>query len=80
MVSTSREDSLALKNHLLFRDYLRNNTEAGKEYSQLKFELAEKTDDMGEYIEGKTEFITKALSKVGVEINDLQEIEAVNKN
>jgi GrpB-like predicted nucleotidyltransferase (UPF0157 family) len=74
------EGVLALENHLNFRDYLRENDEAVNEYSSLKLKLARETNDMNVYIEGKTNFISRVLSKTGLDSNQLAEIEEINKN
>lgn len=51
-------------NQLLFRNYLRNNTEVIKEYHQLKKELAEKYRyDRVLYTEAKAPFIQNVLIK-----------------
>jgi GrpB-like predicted nucleotidyltransferase (UPF0157 family) len=47
--------------HLLFRDYLRTNTEVMNEYAALKKQLAERDwNDVNEYADAKTEFIRNA--------------------
>jgi GrpB-like predicted nucleotidyltransferase (UPF0157 family) len=55
------------KRHLVFRDYLRVNPEAAREYEQLKRTLAPQFTDGNEYAAAKTEFIkgieTKALNR-----------------
>ncbi len=52
-----------LKRHLVFRDYLRSNPEAAREYGDLKHRLAaEHGCDIDAYIKGKTKFIEKVLS------------------
>ncbi len=45
--------------HILFRDYLRNNPEAAKDYEAHKLELAEQFDDTNQYAHAKTEFCRK---------------------
>ncbi|MGL5711935.1 MAG: GrpB family protein [Paraclostridium sp.] len=66
----------ALRNHILFRDYLRSDKEAMDEYGKLKRELAIKyTKDVDSYCEAKTDFITEILKKAGLgeaEINDIE--------
>ncbi|MCK5225218.1 MAG: GrpB family protein [Planctomycetes bacterium] len=52
--------------HLLFRNYLRGNSETAKEYAALKKELAKQDwEDSNDFAEAKTEFVKK------VEINIL---------
>jgi GrpB-like predicted nucleotidyltransferase (UPF0157 family) len=54
------------KSHLLFRDYLRCNSSAAREYDKLKIELAEKhTQNRDAYLEGKAGFIEKVLRDAG---------------
>jgi len=72
--------SAALKYHLLFRDYLRQNSEAACEYGNLKKELAAKYEyDIDSYIENKTGFITKILSITGVSESEIIEITMQNR-
>ena len=55
------------KNHLLFRDYLRENPAAAKEYENLKKSLAEKhAENRGQYTTGKSAFIEKVLQTAGI--------------
>lgn len=52
------------KNHIVFRDYLRNHKEAVKEYNELKGKLAEKyRDDRDTYTSQKASFIQKILRR-----------------
>ena len=54
--------SASWKNHLLFRDFLRQNQTAAQEYENLKTDLAEKNAAHREaYLIGKAEFIEKTL-------------------
>ena len=72
-------DSLALKNHLLFRDALRNNPTLLNEYATLKKSLA---DDLNvtreEYTLQKTEFILSVLMKAGLNSAELEDIKNGN--
>lgn len=73
------EDSLAFKNHMLFKAYLTDNEDAIKEYSALKLTLAHKyPDNMAAYISGKTPFIARALKASGLEPKDVEKIVLVN--
>ncbi len=73
-------DSISLKNHLLLRNFLRNNPEKAKEYGELKKQLAAKYEnDIERYVEGKTNFITAILKEVGFSNADLQNIALQNK-
>jgi len=52
------------KEHIFFRDYLRENPEAAEQYADLKEELAEKFRDNREaYTNGKAEFIQGILRR-----------------
>jgi GrpB-like predicted nucleotidyltransferase (UPF0157 family) len=74
------EGTLSLENHLRFRDYLRKNREAVIEYSDLKKELATRYEnDIENYCEKKTKFITDILTKTGLKKNDILEITLQNK-
>ncbi|USK71201.1 GrpB family protein [Peribacillus asahii] len=56
-------------NQILFRNYLRNNPDALKEYNQLKVNLAEKYRfDRVSYTEAKAPFIQNVLKKAKKEI------------
>jgi GrpB-like predicted nucleotidyltransferase (UPF0157 family) len=49
---------------LLFRDYLRENTQARKEYEELKYRLAEEfRNDREAYTDGKEEFVKRIMEK-----------------
>jgi GrpB-like predicted nucleotidyltransferase (UPF0157 family) len=53
--------------HLAFRDYLRNNPDASKEYEQLKLSLAERfPNDRESYTKGKLAFVERILAKTGI--------------
>jgi 2'-5' RNA ligase len=55
-------DSIELKRHLTFRDYLRSNKSTVDEYGKLKQRLAEQHgNDIDAYIDGKSAFIEKVL-------------------
>lgn len=70
----------SLENHLKLRDYLRENPEAVKEYSELKKLLAGKyIDDIESYVEDKTDFIVKILSLSGMKTDILTDISDQNK-
>lgn len=72
--------SPALVSHLAFRDYLRGNAEASREYGALKKRLAgEFRDDMDGYVEAKTAFIVAVLKKVGLARDAIADIEKMNR-
>jgi len=55
-------DSEAWRNHLFFRDYLRQNPLAAGEYDKLKKELARKhKNDRDSYLDGKADFVERIL-------------------
>lgn len=57
------EDSLELKRHMAFRDYLRLHPEAVNEYSKVKVEAAKLyPEDIDKYIEHKASVIEKIYS------------------
>jgi GrpB-like predicted nucleotidyltransferase (UPF0157 family) len=72
-------DSLALKNHLLFREMLRNDKGLIESYSELKKSM---TDNLKitreEYTIKKTNFIISVLTKVGFNEQELTEIANAN--
>jgi GrpB-like predicted nucleotidyltransferase (UPF0157 family) len=73
-------NSISLKNHLLFRNYLRSRPAKAKAYGELKKKLAGETpDNIDAYVEGKTAFITGALREMGLDRNALNDITAQNK-
>ena len=61
------QDSAELKRHLAFRDHLRSNPEAVREYSRVKEEGAALYPyDIDKYIEHKSPFIEKIYKELGV--------------
>ncbi len=71
--------SLALKNHLIFRDILINNDVIREQYSELKKSLTENSAiTREEYTSKKTEFIVSVLASVGLDEKSLWEITKVN--
>ena len=61
------QDSLALQNHIAFRDYLRKHPSDVLAYSTLKKQLAERfSNDRDQYMKGKTWFIMSILKKCGL--------------
>jgi GrpB-like predicted nucleotidyltransferase (UPF0157 family) len=60
-------DSDLWRNHLLFRDYLRQHAEVAAEYEKLKKSLAFAYEDNPEaYTEGKAAFIENVLRVAGI--------------
>ena len=70
----------SLRNHLLFRDYLRNHPEKARQYSALKETLVKSVnDDIDLYVEGKTEFICDILKEIGFNENSIVAIREQNE-
>ena len=69
------ENSPGFKNHILFRDFLRQNSNEALAYGMLKMQLASKyPNDINSYVEHKTSFITEILTRQGLSektINDI---------
>lgn len=73
-------DSLALKNHLLFRDALLRDKKLVEQYSMLKTSLTKvKGMTREKYSEQKTDFIISVLSTLGLDKKELIEITTANK-
>jgi GrpB-like predicted nucleotidyltransferase (UPF0157 family) len=70
---------LALENHIMFRDYLRNHPEALNEYAGLKQRLAASAITMEWYVSQKTAFITGVLQDCGLGDKAIDAIRSVNK-
>ncbi len=72
-------DSLALKNHLLFRDALRKDTNLVEKYGQLKISLTDNFKITSEnYTTMKTEFIISVLATMEFEKEELSKIISAN--
>jgi GrpB-like predicted nucleotidyltransferase (UPF0157 family) len=72
-------DSLALKNHIIFRDSLLQNSELVKEYTRLKLDLVnQKGMTREQYTIQKTWFILNVLTVQGLTQNELNEIRLAN--
>jgi GrpB-like predicted nucleotidyltransferase (UPF0157 family) len=60
-----RADSPALREHILFRDFLRTNPEEVKQYERLKRALAARfADDRVAYQAGKASFIDAIMARI----------------
>ena len=58
------QNSQPLREHLLFRDYLRNHPEAADEYGRLKNELGTRFRfDQAAYVAGKTKLVREILAR-----------------
>ena len=72
--------SLALRNHLALRDFLRSHPDSAVEYGELKKKLARRHErDIDAYVEGKTQFILGLLKDSGFTTIELSNISDVNK-
>lgn len=72
-------DSLALKNHLLFRDTLRNDKELVEKYAELKKSLTGGLKiKREEYTAKKTDFVISVLATAGLTEIELQDIAKAN--
>jgi GrpB-like predicted nucleotidyltransferase (UPF0157 family) len=72
-------DSLALKNHLLFRDALLGDKKLVEEYNVLKTSLVQEEGMTREkYTKQKTDFIISVLTKLGLDKDELDEIKKAN--
>jgi len=73
-------NSLALRNHLAVRDYLRAHPDIADEYGALKKQLAARfTHDIDGYIDGKTDTILGILRMAGFQSEELEKIARVNR-
>jgi GrpB-like predicted nucleotidyltransferase (UPF0157 family) len=73
-------DSLALKNHLHVREYLRAHSEAAREYGALKRQLAVRfSEDIDGYTEGKSDAILGILRTTGLSESEIETIERINR-
>ena len=70
---------LSLRNHLGLREVLRNDPALRDEYSATKKRLAERTDDIDVYLDGKTEVVRRILLRAGLSAGELDEIEGLNR-
>jgi GrpB-like predicted nucleotidyltransferase (UPF0157 family) len=72
--------SLALRNHLAVRGYLRAHPEIARQYGDLKKTLASQyPEDIDAYTEGKTAVILKILGEAGLQPDELTSIERANR-
>ena len=73
------DSSVALRNHLALRDYLRKNPEKAQQYGNLKKRLAaEYPNDIDAYVKGKTSFITEILAELGFDEGEIEGIRRDN--
>ena len=73
-------NSLALRNHLLLRDWLRSHPEDCRRYGELKRRLAKLyRNDIDSYVARKTDFITGILESAGIDTSEITIIRQANK-
>jgi len=73
------QGTLALENHIRFRDYLRNHPEALIEYAKLKQGLAVTATSMESYVSQKTAFIIGVLQICGLGDDAIGAIRSANE-
>ncbi|MET0464907.1 MAG: GrpB family protein [Chitinophagaceae bacterium] len=73
-------DSLALRNHLAFRDMLRNSPDLAAQYAQLKRSItSDPKVSMEQYWKSKTAFIISVLAAAGFSAEELSDINNANQ-
>jgi GrpB-like predicted nucleotidyltransferase (UPF0157 family) len=70
---------LSVRNHLGLREVLRADPALRDEYGAVKQRLADETDDIDVYLDGKTEIIRRILLAAGLAASELDEIEDSNR-
>ena len=70
---------LSVRNHLGLREVLRSNPALRDEYGVVKQRLADETDDIDVYLDGKTEVVKRILLQAGLTTTELEEIEDSNR-
>ena len=71
--------SLALRNHLRFRDALRSNSELMRKYADLKLLLSQHVISREQYGKEKTNFILSVLTTIGFTPTELDSIRKANE-
>jgi len=70
---------LSLRNHLGVRDVLRSDSALRDEYGSLKFQLAGDHDDIDQYTSGKTAVLQRILRAAGLDQDELDELDELNR-
>jgi GrpB-like predicted nucleotidyltransferase (UPF0157 family) len=73
------DGSLAVRNHLGVRAVLRGDSALRDEYASLKRSLAVQVDDIDEYVEAKSNFLSRVLERAGLSSEERRLIEEVNR-
>ena len=73
------EDSLAVRNHLAVRDQLRHDVVLRDEYAALKRAIAASAQDIDEYVERKSSFLSAVLAQAGLTMEEREAIELANR-
>ena len=73
------DGSLNLRNHLGLRDTLRTDPGLRDRYDAVKRALAEQTDDIEVYIDGKTDIVLEILARAGIDRDERDELERINR-
>lgn len=74
-----KKGCLALRNHLILRDHLRNNPKDADEYGALKLSIAHiYQESPADYLEAKTSFILGILKRYEMSMEELGQIKAAN--
>lgn len=73
------EGCLALRNHLAVRDVLRERADLRDEYAATKRRLAQQTDDINVYVEGKSEVLGQILEAGGISTAERDHVREVNR-
>jgi len=74
------EGSLSLRNHLALRDVLRRDDALRDRYSAVKKALADETDDIDAYVDGKTDMVLEILAAADFAADELAEFERINRS
>ena len=73
------DGSLALRNHLAVRDMLRSDPSLREEYAALKRAIASTVEDIDNYVEAKSEFLSSVLQRAGLTVEERQQIKHENR-
>jgi GrpB-like predicted nucleotidyltransferase (UPF0157 family) len=73
------DGSLAMRNHLGVRTVLRGDGALRDEYASLKRSIASQVDDIDEYVEAKSTFLSTVLERAGLTLEERQLIVDANR-